>query len=290
MQEFNVSDKSHVLPIIMKYLVSNELYKTAKRLKMETELDLEGQGFPICEKKLEAIVGFYSEYWKALGEPGKRKGSIRKASAEIQNLTQLAEVEGEAASPPKETKKKDTPVAMNGKTKRTKIVKKVIKRIKKKKIVPKTKPKKVTAKLQTKTALTRPEPEPETKPKVKRKITKKEKQEKLETKRKKKQKNYQEFREESEANTLVNKDFQVRVNRGGTFTRCANVKTVKVGLFNSKWSNKVNKGGQDQFGLLGCERLGGTRGKNFRKEKTKLKNREFQGSKITFRNNLIDLD
>jgi len=53
---------------------------------------------------------------------------------------------------------------------------------------------------------------------------------------------------------------------------------------------KIELGGEDQFGQLGFERLGGTQGKEFRKEKNKLKNRQFQGGKITFSNNLIDLD
>ena len=53
---------------------------------------------------------------------------------------------------------------------------------------------------------------------------------------------------------------------------------------------KVDHGGEDQFGQLGFERLGGTQGKEFRKQKTKLKNRHFQGGRITFKNNLIDLE
>jgi len=52
----------------------------------------------------------------------------------------------------------------------------------------------------------------------------------------------------------------------------------------------VNKGGEDKFGELGYNRLNGTQGKDFRKEKHKLKNREFQGGRLTFTNNLIDLD
>ena len=62
---------------------------------------------------------------------------------------------------------------------------------------------------------------------------------------------------------------------------------LAIGFVNKK---KVDQGGEDQFGQLGFERLGGTQGKEFRKQKTKLKNRQFQGGKITYKNNLIDLD
>jgi hypothetical protein len=302
MQDFDITNKNHVLPIIIKYLVKNELYKSAKKLKIESKLDLEAEEFPIYEKKLESIIGFYSEYWKALGEPGKRKGSIRKASSEIQNLTQVSKpvIVKKQAKNGKEDKTKEVGAKkINGKDqgpKKKKVIRKVIKKIKKKKVVPKkvvvNKPKAIAKKKMTEVvkAKTEIEQEPiETKP-AKKKITKKEKQQKIEKKRIQKQQNYQNFKETSEANTLVNKKLQSRVNRGNVFTRCANVKNVKYDLFDSKWSNKVRKGGQDAFGSLGFERLGGTRGKNFRKEKTKLKNREFQGSKITFRNNLIDLD
>ena len=62
---------------------------------------------------------------------------------------------------------------------------------------------------------------------------------------------------------------------------------IRIRFVNQK---KLEKGGEDDFGKLGFDRLGGAQGKEFRKEKTKLKNRQYQGGKITFSNNLVDLD
>ena len=73
------------------------------------------------------------------------------------------------------------------------------------------------------------------------------------------------------------------------FTRVANVSHVNTEIFEQDYQKKLEKGGEDDFGRLGFERLGGTQGKEFRKQKTKMKNRELQGGRITFQNNLIDL-
>ena len=124
----------------------------------------------------------------------------------------------------------------------------------------------------------------------KKKITKKEKYEKIENKRTKKQTGYQQFTEDSMANQIVDKYYKEKLYHTKTFSRCANIRSVRKDLLDSRWSNKVKKGGEDSFGLLGFQKLGSCRGKDFRKEKTKLKNREFQGSMITYGNNLIDLD
>ena len=302
MQDFDSQNKKHVLPIIIRYLVNNELYKTAKKLTIESKLK-KPEHLPIHEKKLESIIQFYAEYWGELGEPGKSKGSLRKASTEIHNLTEP--VETAKTESPKLTKanpKKAKKVKVVKPKTKKKIVKRVIKKVKKPKQAtkkeaqtsqkPKTKSDIPDQKQQTEQVLgkrAQPGPEPE-KPKRGRRITKKQKQEKLEERRKQKQTTYQNFKEASEADAQVDKHFSVVVNRGNTFTRCANVKRVKIDLYNSKWSKKVRRGGEDEFGSLGFERLAHTRGKDFKKEKAKLKNREFQGCKITFRNNLIDLD
>jgi hypothetical protein len=281
MEDFDISNKEHLLPLIMKYLVNNEFYKTAKKLKIESKIDLESDTFPIHEKKLENIIDFYCKYWNALGEPGKRKGSFRKASVEINNLTDMST----PVAPMKKKVGKKNGVSKVVKTK----VKAVPKKTKVKKVIKK---KKVIVKKKAKTGNEENKQEQAKNEvvKKKKKITKKLKLEKLENRRVKKQENYQKFKEKSEADTLVDKKLEVKVNRPNTFSRCANVKKVKMDLFDSKWSNKVMKGGEDGFGALGFQRLAHTRGKNFKKEKHKLKNREFQGSKITFRNNLIDLD
>jgi hypothetical protein len=273
--------------MIIKYLVNNELYKSAKKIKLESKIQLDSFDFPIYEKKLEHIIGFYNQYWKALGEPGKRKGSIRKASTEINNLTETTNTSSVKQSALKKSQKtKSTKATKASKAvpkKKTVVKKKIIK----KKIIKKKTP--VKKSLLGKRNDVEVDPAPVPVPK-KKKITKKQKQEKLENRRINKQKKYQKFKESSEADTLVNKNLEVKVNRPNTFSRCANVKKVKIDLFDSKWSNKVRKGGEDGFGSLGFQRLAHTRGKNFKKEKHKLKNREFQGSKITFKNNLIDLD
>jgi len=73
------------------------------------------------------------------------------------------------------------------------------------------------------------------------------------------------------------------------FTRVANVTHVNTEIFEQDYEKKLAKGGEDDFGRLGFERLGGTQGREFRKQKTKMKNRELQGGRITFQNNLIDL-
>ncbi len=73
------------------------------------------------------------------------------------------------------------------------------------------------------------------------------------------------------------------------FTRVANVTHVNTEIFEQDYKKKLEKGGEDDFGRLGFDRLGGTQGKEFRKQKTKMKNRELQGGRITFQNNLIDL-
>lgn len=68
------------------------------------------------------------------------------------------------------------------------------------------------------------------------------------------------------------------------FSRCAGIALPDLALF------EQTRGAVGGFARLGEERLGGNKGKNFRKEKSKLKNREFQGGAITKHSNLVDLD
>lgn len=119
-----------------------------------------------------------------------------------------------------------------------------------------------------------------------------EQQKKLEEKRRK-------FEEETKKKMLVKSEFDSKINKNkvekvkaelGYFSRCANVEDLNTDIFCQNYSKKVGLGGEDEFGRLGQERLGSNKGKDYRKEKGKLKNREFQGSKITLQNNLIDLD
>jgi len=49
-------------------------------------------------------------------------------------------------------------------------------------------------------------------------------------------------------------------------------------------------GGVDEYGKFGFQRLGHERGKGFRKEKNKLKNKAFAGETIVYRDNSMALD
>ena len=65
-----------------------------------------------------------------------------------------------------------------------------------------------------------------------------------------------------------------------------------VSLNSLLWSANKNLRGQgnDGVGEMGYQRLNGRQGKDFRKEKHKLKNRDFYGGFIGTRNNMIELD
>lgn len=76
----------------------------------------------------------------------------------------------------------------------------------------------------------------------------------------------------------------------GHFSRCAGLELANLDRFEQSYEAKLQRGGEDAFGRFGQERLGSNKGKNFRKEKTKLKNREFQGGSITRKSNLVDID
>jgi hypothetical protein len=276
MQTFEASKKEHVVPIILKYLLSNKLFKTAKKLALETKISLMENENCLSDVKLESIIQFYYEYHQSnnqeevpLKEEPKNELKTKKPTIKTKKIV-----------------KKANGVVKKPVTVKTK--KKIIKSVPKKKLI-KQKPveqaPEVKEVVKDKEETIVPFLQENNVLKTKKKISKKEKLEKIELKRTKKQENYQQFKEESHVNKVINKNFETKIEKKANFTRCANIKYLKADLFDSKWSNKVKKGGEDGFGLLGFEKLGHTRGKEFRKEKLKLKNREFQGSAITYKNN-----
>ena len=337
MQDFNAEKKENVLPIVFRYLIKNGLYKTAKKLQLESKIPFEDKQHPLYDHRLDKIVGFYHEYIQESQGQDKENEEIEEegegvsegcSRSEEQEMKEQADIkmedEGEIKQSIVKMKEgKENKNSLNiskaksiGKKKKItkkvvkkpvkKVVKKIIKKaIKKAKKVVKTpiqiekqeenieSESGVKEEIKESTPVTKIDTHTELLASqglvTKKKITRKQKEEKLSAKRTKKQLNYQNFKEKSEANTLIDKT-KVRAVVHSGFTRCANVKNVRIDLFDSLWKNKQKKGGEDQFGLLGFERLGHTKGKDFRKEKNKLKKREFQGSKVTFRNNLIDLD
>lgn len=67
------------------------------------------------------------------------------------------------------------------------------------------------------------------------------------------------------------------------------VEFVNSELFENNYQKRLEKGHVDEYGKAGWERLGNAQGKEFKKQKNKMKNKEIQGSKISMHNNLIDL-
>ncbi len=69
------------------------------------------------------------------------------------------------------------------------------------------------------------------------------------------------------------------------------IKKISLNIFHYLPKAKFKFGTGDEFGKIGYEKLKDTRGSNFRKEKNKLKNKNFQGSgfKITTAVNSIKL-
>jgi hypothetical protein len=65
---------------------------------------------------------------------------------------------------------------------------------------------------------------------------------------------------------------------------------VNLGIKDNSFATKLATGGVDEYGKFGHQRLGGERGKGFRKEKQKLKNKAFAGETIVYRDNSLLLD
>ena len=73
------------------------------------------------------------------------------------------------------------------------------------------------------------------------------------------------------------------------FSRVSRVSKVNSSIFDQNYKKKLEIGGEDDFGQMGHDKLNGTQGKEFRKQKNKMKKRELQGGKLTLKCNLIDL-
>jgi len=65
---------------------------------------------------------------------------------------------------------------------------------------------------------------------------------------------------------------------------------VNLGIRDNSFMTKLNEGGIDEYGKFGHDRLGHERGKGFRKEKNKLKNKSFAGERIVYRDNSMALE
>lgn len=72
------------------------------------------------------------------------------------------------------------------------------------------------------------------------------------------------------------------------FSRCSGVELPSLAPFERGYEAMASA--EEGFGRLGQARLGGNKGRDFRKEKTKLKNKEFMGGSITKQSNLVDID
>ena len=109
-----------------------------------------------------------------------------------------------------------------------------------------------------------------------------------------KKKNEEDFRkkisQQSEMTAKINKNFVEEVDQEHRhFSRVSGISKVNSDIFDQNYVKKQQMGGDDEFGRMGHERLDGTQGREFRKQKLKMKNKDFQGGRITSRCNLIDL-
>merc|ERR1712151_845694 len=101
--------------------------------------------------------------------------------------------------------------------------------------------------------------------------------------------------EEPVKNVPVYSNPRIKINPVTSTNLNKRVKVESMGdvydvLKNNSFEKKLADGGIDEYGKFGHERLGGTQGKTFRKEKTKLKNRAFAGETIVFKDNSFALD
>ena len=65
MDSLDTPSKQEMLSIIFRYLVKHELYKTAKKLQNESEIEFsEEDTSSLADKKLEVVVGFYCKFMK----------------------------------------------------------------------------------------------------------------------------------------------------------------------------------------------------------------------------------
>ena len=311
MEKFDYQKKEHVLSFISRYLVRNGLYKTALKLQKEANLGTKQSKNKFSSKKLEKMMGFYYEAWrqrqelqegqnpsveiqqenKSVYEEDQSEQSEKNEEGTQEQLNSEAKAEEEEEESDLEldlvdenqsAKSQESHHFQTGSNNQQS----------NEDCQPSTNPKSNGKCLKSASSQDKDTPKPKASIgfKIAKKITKKEKLKKLQDKRNKKMSNYKQFNKEiSLVNHKVNRDYKQKVHHNGSFSRCSNVKSVRKELFDTSWQTKIRLG-QDKFGELGYERLGGTRGKNFRKQKNKLKKRQLQGSKISFANNLIDLD
>lgn len=71
----------------------------------------------------------------------------------------------------------------------------------------------------------------------------------------------------------------------GRRVKIEHLSDVNLGIKDNSFATKLATGGIDEYGKFGFQKLGGQQGKEFRKQKNKLKNKAFAGETIVHRDN-----
>ena len=253
-----------ILPIIYRFLIKSGFTKAAGEIQKAVDDDLSKVKFPLHKKKLMNIMKKYVKDFPELITSHKDEEEV----VEEEVIEEVPVVEKKNKNKKKKAMRKVSNVSITNLNEELEVENEVHSNG-------------LLGKRRKSSAIVNNDQEVENKPKKKKKTQVIEKLESVEDV----QKAPTAVKDYSNPRIKINPVTASNLNKRVKIESMNDVTFMK--LKDNSYATKIAAGGIDEYGKFGWDRLGGEQGKNFRKEKTKLKNRAFAGEKIVFCDNSL---